>query len=87
MWGTPLDEEGIRDRVYRLYYNEGQRRTDHFSVMGLLAGGATSALLVTPRGSGLLGGACTGAALGVLAHLATSQTPQKPNQMLEELKA
>lgn len=26
----PIDEEGIQDRSYRLYWNEGQNRTDRF---------------------------------------------------------
>lgn len=27
----PIDAEGIQDRAYRIYYNEGQNRTDRFS--------------------------------------------------------
>jgi hypothetical protein len=27
----PIDAEGIRDRAYRIYYNEGQNRTDRFT--------------------------------------------------------
>lgn len=26
-----IDDEGIRDRAYRLHYNEGQNRTDKFA--------------------------------------------------------
>lgn len=85
VWGTPLDEEGIRERVYKLYYNEGQKRTDYFSLVGMLAGGAASAVLIAPRTA--LGGACVGAAAGVLAHVATSQGSKRPSQMLEELKS
>ncbi len=29
-----LDADGIQDRVYRLHYNEGQRRTDTFAEVG-----------------------------------------------------
>jgi len=30
-----MDRAGMEDRVYRLHYNKGQNRTDHFSQVGL----------------------------------------------------
>lgn len=37
---TSLDADGIQDRVYRLHYNEGQRRTDTFAEVRGGEGGA-----------------------------------------------
>ncbi len=31
---SQLDADGIHDRAYRLYYNEGQNRTDLFATVG-----------------------------------------------------
>eukprot|EP00208_Stichococcus_sp_RCC1054_P005581 CAMPEP_0206135778 /NCGR_PEP_ID=MMETSP1473-20131121/1045_1 /ASSEMBLY_ACC=CAM_ASM_001109 /TAXON_ID=1461547 /ORGANISM="Stichococcus sp, Strain RCC1054" /LENGTH=175 /DNA_ID=CAMNT_0053527863 /DNA_START=351 /DNA_END=878 /DNA_ORIENTATION=+ len=69
----PVDQEGIDDRGYRLFYNERQNRTDRFSQVGVLVGGAVAAALARPWAPGLLvGGAAIGAAAGVLAHVATA---------------
>lgn len=70
-----LDEEGIRDRVYRLHYNAGQARTDRFAAAGGAAGAAAALLARRPPGVGgvtaALGGAAAGVAAGVAAHVAT----------------
>ena len=63
---------GLQDRAYRLHYNQGQRRTDLFSEVGMALGG-TAAIFVSPVAAVVLGGAAAGSALGVLAHVATSQ--------------
>lgn len=51
-----------------------------------LVGAVGGALAAGPSVVSLAGGAAAGCALGVLAHVATSQQTG-PNQMLEELKS
>ena len=71
-----LDAEGIDDRVYRLHYNAGQRRTDRFAgigagvgaVLGAMAGAGSVGALTAAAG-----GAAAGAAVGVAAHVATAR--------------
>lgn len=75
-----IDQAGFEDRVYRLHYNSGQKRTDDFSTVGALFGLAAAAVLVPRAGGGaataygmmLLGGAAVGSAAGIVAHVATT---------------
>lgn len=67
------DREGYEDRVYRLYYNQGQNRVDQWSAIGAGAGLALGFkhqygfLKAAP--ASLVGAASLGAAGGVLLHL------------------
>jgi hypothetical protein len=74
----PEFADGMQDRAYRLHYNKGQRRVDFFSEAGMAVGGTAALVLVSPAAAVVLGGAATGAAAGVLAHMATSY--QKQNE-------
>ncbi|CAL8462866.1 g2400 [Coccomyxa elongata] len=89
VYGTNVSDEGIEDRVYRLHYNAGQNRTDKFAaISGLVGAVATAGLLDTRNPRLLLGGAAAGAAMGVLAHVATyREEAGRPNAMLEEIKS
>jgi len=102
IYGTPLDKEGIKERVYRLHYNEGQKRVDLFSFEGELAGLVSGVFafrqhLATPglslgyRLLPVLGCMAVGSAIGVAAHVATYKGAEKglrtgPENMLRELK-
>ena len=56
-------------------------------VSALVGAVATASLLQTGNPRILLGGAAAGAAVGVLAHVATYTELKRPDAMLEELKA
>lgn len=87
---TQIDDEGFRDRAYRLHYNEGQNRVDTFSAAGSLVGLAATAVLL-PRSvpyyaMSLAGGAAVGTAAAVVLHVATRPEDQRaPNRAMHEL--
>ena len=57
-------------------------------VSGLVGAAATAGLLDTRNPRVLLGGAAAGAAMGVLAHVATfKEEVARPNAMLEEIRS
>eukprot|EP00891_Asterochloris_glomerata_P002097 jgi/Astpho2/2097/Aster-00581 len=76
VWGKPLPQDGIEDRVYRLHYNEGQNRTNRFAAYGAL-GGSLLALTAYPRLKPVAGGAALGTALGVGLHCLTYPNAQE----------
>ena len=67
----------MQDRAYRLHYNLGQRRVDFLSEAGMAVGGTAALIFVSPAAAVVLGGAAAGAAVGVLAHVATSAVAKK----------
>eukprot|EP00892_Ulva_mutabilis_P003402 jgi/Ulvmu1/1433/UM011_0163.1 len=74
--------EAIEDRVYRLYYNEGQNRTDMFCQIGAAAGAGLAAAMVQqkmlrPGVWSVLGGAALGTTAGLLAHGTTAPKKTK----------
>jgi len=85
----------LQDRAYRLHYNKGQNRADLFSHLGSSIGILSTWYWIKAAGGvlGLVGGASVGAALGVLAHVATMEKKQKGeegegegnNKMIDEL--
>jgi hypothetical protein len=81
----------LQDRAYRLHYNKGQNRADFFSHLGSSIGILSTWYWTKAAGVlGLVGGASVGAALGVLAHVATMEKKQKGeeegnNKMIDEL--
>jgi len=79
-----IDMPGFVDRAYRLRHNSGQRRTDQFSVAGMLVGGAGGLMLpghgpTTGPLYRVAGCATLGCALGVLAHVGLSLVEQHGN--------
>lgn len=86
-----MDRAGLEDRVYRLHYNKGQHRNDHFAQAGAALGLAASAYFLRENSSAkpihYAGGASVGAAVGVLLHMLTRPAEQKTaNKMIHELK-
>ncbi|KAL6754057.1 hypothetical protein V8C86DRAFT_2712814 [Haematococcus lacustris] len=81
---TQLDRDGFADRCYRLYFNEGQRRTDLFSGAGAAGGLALTWAMARPAlPLQLVGGAALGNAVGVALHLASQpQSQRTANQAL-----
>lgn len=73
-----IDE--VQDRLYRVHYNLGQRRTDRFSAVGAGIGGVIGAIAWRSSLGALrstAGGAALGCAVGVFAHVASSQALSK----------
>jgi hypothetical protein len=86
-----MDREGVEDRVYRLHYNNSQKRTDTFSLVGAVLGIAATGYLLKDNSAvkplHFLGGAGVGAASGVLLHMMTRPLDQKTaNKMMHELR-
>uniref|UniRef100_A0A7R9YRF7 Uncharacterized protein n=1 Tax=Chlamydomonas euryale TaxID=1486919 RepID=A0A7R9YRF7_9CHLO len=86
-----IDREGYEDRVYRLYYNEGQNHVDEVcswaTLLGLAGGFALSSLGLAPAtGLHFIGSAATGSAAGLLAAIMTMPAKHaKPvAQMVED---
>jgi len=87
-----MDREGIEDRVYRLHYNDTQKRTDLFAAVGGAFGLAAAGYFL-PKYSksevkpiNYLGGAGLGTVLGILVHMATRPIDNTPSKMLHELR-
>ncbi|CAD7705166.1 unnamed protein product [Ostreobium quekettii] len=80
-----MDREGLEDRVYRLHYNEGQKRVDRFCQAGGLLGAIAAAFLVNKSPMVVVGGAAAGAFLGVVAHGTTAAKDSTPNKMMHEV--
>ncbi|PRW58643.1 hypothetical protein C2E21_3250 [Chlorella sorokiniana] len=70
-------KEGLEDRAYRLHYNQGQVRTDHFAQIGTLVGGTAAVALLPASAAAVVAGGAAGAAVGVLAHVATAPKPEE----------
>jgi len=68
-----LELEGIEERVYRLHFNEGQRRADRFANAGGFLGAAGAVALEGRSARATLGGFAAGTATGVLLHVASSK--------------
>ena len=89
-----IDHDGVEERVYRLRHNRSQSRVDAFTNAGATAGLAAAAYLLHqgesgrhPPALGLAGGAAVGAALALLAHLATRPEDMRtPNRALDQLR-
>ena len=82
---TKLDADGVADRAYRLWFNQGQNRVDRGALIGGAVGGVIIPLFVSgqhaagaqPTVSLLktsMRGACLGLALGTLAAVALEAT-------------
>eukprot|EP00182_Erythrolobus_australicus_P006318 CAMPEP_0185833710 /NCGR_PEP_ID=MMETSP1353-20130828/3331_1 /TAXON_ID=1077150 /ORGANISM="Erythrolobus australicus, Strain CCMP3124" /LENGTH=174 /DNA_ID=CAMNT_0028532033 /DNA_START=25 /DNA_END=549 /DNA_ORIENTATION=+ len=92
-----FDTAQFEDRAYRLHYNAGQRRVDHFCAVGGSVGAVAlgvRAASAAPQIDGAalknvalaaVGGAAIGMTVALLAHVATMRGSLKPVAMTKEI--
>lgn len=68
-YNTPMDEDYVDDRAFRLMNNQGQVRADRYSIIGAAVGAAFGAVALAgvPR---ILSSSSTGLAVGLAVHVA-----------------